>query len=217
MRKNLLRYDLSLHIDESVGRPTWKERTKTHPFFLSTLEQNDVEPRYPSLKLSRPVVERTLGDDDEVRTVNSSIEFEVTEERDRLKRFTESLPTRRVSRGLWKMEGTTDHFVGENSVDSVVMKSDHPVQPLNLILSHFSSLDVYHNVSVVERVAGGWNDGQAGDSVKTKGPSSCASASLLSSSSSSFSVFRPTREAVDFPFLCAVRISKNIAMGQSER
>lgn len=42
-------------------------------------------------KLPSPVIERTLGDDDKVRAVDLLVELEVTQERDRLERLSETL------------------------------------------------------------------------------------------------------------------------------
>jgi hypothetical protein len=75
--------------DESVR--VSREEDWTYPLFLPSLEEDDVESRDPVGKLPGPVVERTLGDDDEVRTVDLLVELEVTQERDRLERLSKSL------------------------------------------------------------------------------------------------------------------------------
>lgn len=41
-----------------------------------------------------------------------------------------------------RREGETHHLVGENTVDTVVVKSHHPVESLNLVVSHLAALDV---------------------------------------------------------------------------
>lgn len=34
------------------------------------------------------------------------------------------------------------HLIGEDSVDAVVVERDHPVETLDLVVSHLTSLDV---------------------------------------------------------------------------
>jgi hypothetical protein len=35
----------------------------------------------------------------------------------------------------------THHFIGENTVDTVIMETAHPVETLNLVLTHLTTLD----------------------------------------------------------------------------
>jgi translation elongation factor EF-Ts len=64
---------------------------RTDSFFFRTSQTDNVESGNPFRDLTSPIVESTLRHDDEMRTVDSSVEFEVTEERDRLKSFSETL------------------------------------------------------------------------------------------------------------------------------
>lgn len=34
------------------------------------------------------------------------------------------------------------HFISEDTIDTVVVQGDHPVQTLNLVISHLATLDI---------------------------------------------------------------------------
>jgi len=132
----------------------------THPLLLGALEDDDAEAGDPAVYLARPVVERRLGDDDEVRAVRAADELEVAEERDRLERLAETLRASRhyrvslCSSGYavrGRRETGTHHLVGENAVDAVVVEPAHPVEALDLVLAHLAALDIGRRLGEDER------------------------------------------------------------------
>jgi hypothetical protein len=75
-------------------------------------------------------------------TWRSSVELEVTEERDGLKCFTQTL----LCQLALHNRGTrlAHHLVGQDTVDTIVMQRSHPIQPLNLVIPHLSALYICH-------------------------------------------------------------------------
>ena len=94
-------------------------------------------------KLARPVVERGFGYDDEMRSRDVSMNFQIAEEGNCLECLSESLHIVKllVSRSCRIIEGQAHHFIGKDSVDTVVVQTDHPVESLYLVVSHLSPLD----------------------------------------------------------------------------
>ena len=72
------------------------------------------------LEFVHPVGERRLGHEDHVRPVDVPEVLHVAEERDGLQRFAKT------------------HFVGQNSVDAVLVEGDHPVEAADLARSSTS-------------------------------------------------------------------------------
>lgn len=97
----------------------------TYPFFLVSVEHEDVQLGHPLVELVDPVVEGRLGHNDEVGSVNSAIQLEVTEERNGLESFAET------------------HFIGKNAVDTVVVERNEPGETLKLVVTHLAALDVW--------------------------------------------------------------------------
>lgn len=64
--------------------------------------------------------------------------FKVTDQRNRLQRFAET------------------HFIGQNSVDAILVQRDHPVEAAHLIVAHFTALDVVWRFLKAEQIG---NDG----------------------------------------------------------
>lgn len=60
-------------------------------FFLGALKHNNVESWDPFGNFSGPVVECRFGDNDEVRSGDTLVEFEISDEGDSLQSFTETL------------------------------------------------------------------------------------------------------------------------------
>jgi hypothetical protein len=114
-------------------------------------------------------------------------------------------------------EKEPNHFVGEDTVESVMMQRYHPIEPLDLIRPHLSTMNVCAGNVCQLTMRGCVNDNgaQFGDSSKTKGWSSSSSAfspSLSNSSSSSFSLLRCRLSLTavaflffPFPFDCCSR------------
>ena len=83
--------------------------------------------------------------------------------------------------------GATHHLISENTIDTIMVQWDHPVQPLDLIISHLSTFNDYmldFAWQTLER------DIQGALSSKTYGSSSSSLLSFSNSSSSSFSDLR---------------------------
>lgn len=76
-----------------------------------------------------------------MRPGDTTSKFEVTEEGDSLKRFPKTLMSAAFST-VCTIEGSgTHHFVCQDTIDTVMVQTCHPVQALNLVISHFATLD----------------------------------------------------------------------------
>lgn len=49
----------------------------------------------------------------------------------------------------------TDHFVGQDAVDAVVIEADHPIETLHLVVPHFAAFNDYKAILVRSAAAGG--------------------------------------------------------------
>lgn len=66
-------------------------QTQTHSVFFGTLKYGSPESRDPFLDFPRPIVQCRLWDNNEMRAGGALVELEVSEERDGLKSFTQTL------------------------------------------------------------------------------------------------------------------------------
>lgn len=120
------------------------EETKTtDSLFPGTLQHDDRESWHPFSDFSLPVVQSGFRDNDQVGSSNSATQFQVSQESDGLKRFTETLGNDEKQRLKWYPRGDTKvtyHLVGQDTVDTIVVQTRHPVQTLDLIISHLTTL-----------------------------------------------------------------------------
>lgn len=75
---------------------------------------------------------------------NTASQFQVSQESDGLKRFTETLKNDERRRLVWNGSGNaqvTYHLIRQDTVDTIVMQTRHPVQTLDLIIPHLTALD----------------------------------------------------------------------------
>lgn len=68
----------------------------TYPLFLGALQNQSVEPRNPFGDLSAPVIQRGLWHDDEMRTGDLLVEFQISKKGDSLQSFPQTLQERQL-------------------------------------------------------------------------------------------------------------------------
>lgn len=129
---------------------------------LVTAEDDCAEARDPVRKLARPVVERRFGHDNQVRAGDIAVNLQVAEKRDCLERLAETLFRHSIQYSMSAAGSKPSyHLVGQNPVDTVVVQADHPVETLDLIVSHLSALDVCS--------CGNWKEGSSNTRKDGKG------------------------------------------------
>lgn len=69
-------------------------------------------------------------------------EFHVAQQRDRLQGFTQTLEKPKTFVCCLDLaDDRPYHFIRQNTIDTIIMQRDHPVQATNLIITHLSTFD----------------------------------------------------------------------------
>jgi hypothetical protein len=113
-------------------------------FLLRALEEDDVKIRRPLLEFACPVLKCGLGDDDDVRTSDPAVVFEVGKKGNCLEGLSETLGDTVSPRRRMPIK-ETNHLVGKDAVQTIVLERDHPIQALELICTH-GAVDDYIRV-----------------------------------------------------------------------
>mmetsp|Transcript_15987 Transcript_15987/g.36869 ORF Transcript_15987/g.36869 Transcript_15987/m.36869 type:complete len:311 (+) Transcript_15987:781-1713(+) len=104
--------------------------TSLRALILGAAHAHSVDRRRPLAKLFYPVPHDGLGDDDNMWACHATGLAKVCQERDGLESLSQS------------------HFVCENTIYTVVVEFDHPIQTLQLILAHFAVICQHFRLAV---------------------------------------------------------------------